>query len=210
MPIRVLLADDHEMVRQGLKALLEREGFSVVAEVSDGRQAARLIEELKPDIAVLDLAMPLMNGVSVAKALQHSGSHAKVIALTVHKEAPYVLEALRAGIKGYVLKSCAVEVLVLAIREVLRGATYLSSDISNVVIEAYLQRVELWTESLSLRELQILQLVAEGKSTKEVACLLDISVKTAESHRTRVMEKLEVHEVSGLVRYAVRRGLIEP
>ena len=210
MPIRVLLADDHEMVRQGLKALLEREGFSVVAEVSDGRQAARLIEELNPDIAVLDLAMPLMNGVSVAKALQHSGSHAKVIALTVHKEAPYVLEALRAGIKGYVLKSCAVEVLVLAIREVLRGATYLSSDISNVVIEAYLQRVELWTESLSLRELQILQLVAEGKSTKEVACLLDISVKTAESHRTRVMEKLEVHEVSGLVRYAVRRGLIEP
>ncbi len=210
MPIRVLLADDHAMVRQGLKALLEREGFSVVAEVSDGRQAARLIEELKPDTAVLDLAMPLMNGVSVAKALQHSGSHTRVIALTVHREAPYVLEALRAGIKGYVLKSCAVEELVIAIREALRGATYLSSDISNVVIEAYLQRVELWTESLSLRELQILQLVAEGKSTKEVACLLDISVKTAESHRTRVMEKIEVHEVSGLVRYAVRRGLIEP
>lgn len=210
MPIRVLLADDHQMVRQGLRALLEGESFHVVAEVSDGREALRHIEELKPDIAVLDLAMPLMNGISVAKALQNSGSHAKVIALTVHRETPYVLDALRAGIKGYVLKSCAVEDLVLAIREVLRGSTYLSADISNVVIEAYLQRVDLWTEPLSPRELQILQLVAEGKSTKEVALLLNISVKTAESHRTRVMEKLEVHEVAGLVHYAVRRGLIEP
>lgn len=210
MSIRILLADDHEMVRQGLKALLERDGFNVVAEASDGRQAVEFIEELVPDIAVLDLAMPLMNGITVAKAIQHSATHTRVIALTVHTEAPYVMEALRAGIKGYVLKSCAEEELVRAIQEVLRGSTYLSSDISDLVVDAFLTKFEVPVGSLSFREVQVLQLVAEGKSTKEVACLLDISLKTAESHRTHVMEKLEVHEISGLVRYAIRRGLIEP
>lgn len=210
MSIRILLADDHEMVRQGLKALLERDGFNVVAEASDGRQAVRLIGELEPDIALLDLAMPLMNGITVAKAIQHSATHTRVIALTVHTEAPYVMEALRAGIKGYVLKSCAEEELVRAIQEVLRGSTYLSSDISDLVVDAFLTKFEVPVGSLSFREVQVLQLVAEGKSTKEVACLLDISLKTAESHRTHVMEKLEVHEISGLVRYAIRRGLIEP
>ncbi|HKT11701.1 MAG TPA: response regulator transcription factor [Terriglobia bacterium] len=210
MSIRILLADDHEMVRQGLKALLERDGFNVVAEASDGRQAVRLIGELEPDIALLDLAMPLMNGITVAKAIQHSASHTKIIALTIHTEAAYVLEALRAGVKGYVLKSCAEEELVRAIREILRGSTYLSSDISDLIVDAFLNRFEVPVDSLSSREMQVLQLVAEGKSTKEVACLLNISVKTAESHRTRVMEKLEVHEISGLVRYAIRRGLIEP
>ena len=210
MSIRILLADDHEMVRQGLRALLERDGFTVVAEAEDGRQAAQLIEELKPDIAVLDLAMPLMNGISVAKALQQNGVHTRIVALTVHKEAPYVLEALRAGIRGYVLKSCAVEELVIAIREVLRGSTYLSSDISDLIVDAYLQKFEVAADSLSSRELQVLQLVAEGKSAKEVACLLNVSVKTAESHRSHIMEKLELHGTAGLVRYAIRHGLIEP
>ncbi|HET7212158.1 MAG TPA: response regulator transcription factor [Terriglobia bacterium] len=210
MSIRILLADDHEMVRQGLKALLERDGFNVVAEASDGCQAVRLIGELEPDIALLDLAMPLMNGITVAKAIQQSAPHTRVIALTVHTEAPYVLEALRAGIKGYVLKSCAEEELVRAIREVLRGLTYLSSDISDLIVDAFLNRFEVPVDALSSRETQVLQLVAEGKSTKEVACLLNISVKTAESHRAHVMEKLEVHEISGLVRHAIRRGLIEP
>ena len=210
MSIQILLADDYEMVRQGLKAILEREGFKVVGEASDGYQAIRLVEEMTPDLAVLDLAMPLMNGISVAKALQHNGSQIRVIALTIHTEVPYVLEALQAGIKGYVLKSCAAEELVHAIREVLRGSTYLSSDISDVVVDAYLHRIEPRTELLSPREIQILQLVAEGKSTKEAASLLEISVKTAESHRTHLMEKLEIHETASLVRYAVRRGLIDP
>jgi DNA-binding NarL/FixJ family response regulator len=210
MSIQILLADDYEMVRQGLKAILEREGFKVVGEASDGYQAIRLVEEMTPDVAVLDLAMPLMNGISVAKAIQHNGSHTRVIALTIHTEVPYVLEALQAGIKGYVLKSCAAEELVHAIREVLRGSTYLSSDISDLVVNAYLHRIEPRTELLSPREIQILQLVAEGKSTKEAASLLEISVKTAESHRTHLMDKLEIHETASLVRYAVRRGLIDP
>lgn len=210
MSIRILLADDYQMVRQALKVLLEQQGFVVVGEASDGHQAIRLVERMTPDIAVLDLAMPLINGISAAKAIQHSCSHTRVIALTVHTEVPYVLEALRAGIKGYVLKSCAAEELVLAIQEVLRGSTYLSPEVSDVVVDAYLNKIEPRAEPLSQRELQILQLVAEGKSTKQVACLLNISVKTADSHRSRIMEKLEVHETASLVRYAVRRGLIEP
>lgn len=210
MSIRILLTDNYRMERQGLKSLLEQKGFSIVGEASDGRQATRLAEETTPDIVVLDLTMPLMNGDSVAKAIQHSGSQPKVVALTVHKEAPYVLEALRAGIKGYVLKSYAAEELLLAIQEVLRGSTYLSPGISDVVVDAYFRRLQPGTDPLSQRELQILQLVAEGKSTKEVACLLNISAKTADSHRSRIMEKLEVHGTAGLVRYAVRRGLIEP
>lgn len=210
MSIQILLADDYEMVRQGLKALLEREGFKVVGEASDGYQALRLVEEMTPDLAVLDLAMPLMNGISVAKAIQHSGLRTRVIALTIHTEIPYVLEALQAGIKGYVLKNCAAEELVHAIREVLRGSTYLSSDISDVVVNAYLHGIEPGAELLSPREIQVLQLVAEGKSTKEAASLLEISVKTAESHRTHLMEKLEIHETASLVRYAVRHGLIDP
>lgn len=210
MSIRILLTDNYRMERQGLKSLLEQKGFSIVGEASDGRQATRLAEETTPDIVVLDLTMPLMNGDSVAKAIQHSGSQPKVVALTVHKEAPYVLEALRAGIKGYVLKSCAAEELLLAIREVLRGSTYLSTGISEVVVDAYPYRIEARAEPLSPREHQVLRLVAEGNSTKEVACLLNISVKTADSYRTRIMDKLNVHEIASLVRYAVRRGIIEP
>ena len=209
MAITVLLADDHQMVRQGLKILLESEGFVVVGEASDGHEAARLAQDLSPEVAVLDLAMPLMNGISAAKVIRQSGSHTRIIILTIHSEVQYVLEALRAGIRGYVLKRCAAEELVHAIREVLRGSTFLSSDISDVVVDAYLNRMEFPSEALSARELQVLQLVAEGNTTKEIACLLNISAKTAESHRARIMEKLEVHETASLVRYAVRRGLVE-
>ena len=210
MPIRILLADDHQMVRQGLKALLEQEGFKVVGEASDGHQATRLAQELTPDVAVLDLAMPLMNGIGAAKAISQVSSQTKIVVLTMHTEAQYVLEALRAGIRGYVLKSRAAGELVQAIREVSRNSTFLSSDISDTVVDAYLNKVDVPSDTLSPRELQVLQLVAEGKTTKEVAALLNISVKTAESHRTRIMEKLDIHETASLVRYAIRRGLVQP
>jgi len=210
MPIRILLADDHQMVRQGLKAILEQEGFKVVGEAANGHEAARLAQELAPDIAVLDLAMPLMNGIGAAKAISQMSSPTKIVVLTMHTEAQYVLEALRSGIRGYVLKSRAASELVQAIREVSRGSTFLSSDISDTVVDAYLNKVDVPNDSLSPRELQVLQLVAEGKTTKEVAALLNISVKTAESHRTRIMEKLDVHETASLVRYAIRRGLVQP
>ncbi len=210
MPIRILLADDHQMVRQGLKALLEQEGFKVVGEAADGHQATRLAQELLPDIAILDLAMPLMNGIGAAKAISQISPQTKVVVLTMHTEAQYVLEASRAGIRGYVQKSRAAGELVQAIREVSRGSTFLSSDISDTVVDAYLNKVDVPSDSLSPRELQVLQLVAEGKTTKEVASLLNISVKTAESHRTRIMEKLDIHETASLVRYAIRRGLVQP
>ncbi|HEX5412903.1 MAG TPA: response regulator transcription factor [Terriglobia bacterium] len=210
MPIRILLADDHQMVRQGLKALLEQEGFKVIGEAADGHQATRRAQELLPDIAILDLAMPLMNGIGAAKAISQISPQTKVVVLTMHTEAQYVLEALRAGIRGYVLKSRAAGELVQAIREVSRGSTFLSSDISDTVVDAYLNKVDVPSDTLSPRELQVLQLVAEGKTTKEVASLLNISVKTAESHRTRIMEKLDIHETASLVRYAIRRGLVQP
>jgi len=210
MPIRILLADDHQIVRQGLRALLEQEGFKVVGEAADGHQATRLAQESLPDVAVLDLAMPLMNGIGAAKAISQASPQTKVVVLTMHTEAQYVLEALRAGIRGYVLKSRAASELVQAIREVSRNSTFLSSDISDTVVDAFLNKVDAPSDTLSPRELQVLQLVAEGKTTKEVASLLNISVKTAESHRTRIMEKLDIHETASLVRYAIRRGLVQP
>ncbi|MGA8185667.1 MAG: response regulator transcription factor [Terriglobia bacterium] len=210
MPIRILLADDHQIVRQGLRALLEQEGFKVVGEAADGHQATRLAQESLPDVAVLDLAMPLMNGIGAAKAISQASPQTKVVVLTMHTEAQYVLEALRAGIRGYVLKSRAASELVQAIREVSRNSTFLSSDISDTVVDAFLNKVDAPSDTLSPRELQVLQLVAEGKTTKEVAVLLNISAKTAESHRTRIMEKLDIHETASLVRYAIRRGLVQP
>ncbi|OGC00571.1 MAG: hypothetical protein A3G35_00350 [candidate division NC10 bacterium RIFCSPLOWO2_12_FULL_66_18] len=198
------------MVRQGLRALLEREGFEVAGEAGDGHQAIRLAQDLRPDVAVLDLAMPLLNGIDAAREILKVSPSTKVILLTVHTEDQYVLEALRARVKGYVLKTQVAEDLVQAIREVLRGSTYLSPGISQAVVEAFLAKTDLPTDPLTLRERQVLQLIAERKSTKEIAGLLGVSVKTVESHRARMMEKLDIHEVAGLVRYAIRRGLVEP
>ncbi|HKN47585.1 MAG TPA: response regulator transcription factor [Candidatus Polarisedimenticolia bacterium] len=210
MPIRVLLADDHQIMRQGLKNLLEREGFAVVAEASDGRDAIRLAETSHPDVAVLDLAMPALNGVDAGREITRASPRTKAILLTMHKEDPYVLQALNAGISGYVLKSQAAEDLVQAIREVMRGSMYLSPGVSRAVVDAYRAKTDLPPDPLSPREREVLQLVAEGKTTKEVAAILGVSVKTAESHRTRIMEKLDIHETASLVRYAIRRGLIQP
>jgi len=210
MASRILLADDHAIVRQGLKALLEREGFAVVGEADDGQAAVRLARERCPDVAVLDFSMPLLNGLDAALEILRACPRARVILLTMHTDDHYVLSALQAGVKGYVVKTQASADLVTAIREVLRGMMYLSPGISQAVVQAYLSKSEIPRDPLTSREREVLQLVAEGKSTKEVAGLLGISFKTAESHRTRILKKLDLHETAGLVRYAVRRGLIQP
>jgi DNA-binding NarL/FixJ family response regulator len=212
MPLKILLADDHQIVRQGLKALLEEEGFKVVCEASNGQEAIALAREFDPDVAVLDLSMPILNGIGAAEEIRKaSGSKIRVVLLTVHTERQYVLQAMRAGIRGYVLKTRAAADLIQAISDVASGLTYLSSGVSQAVVEAYLTKEELPPqESLTPRELQVLQLVAEGKTTKEVASVLGVSFKTAESHRTRIMEKLDIHETAGLVRYAIRKGIIQP
>ncbi|MBZ5551013.1 MAG: response regulator transcription factor [Acidobacteriia bacterium] len=207
--MRVVLADNHALVRQGLKALLEREGFQVVGEASDGQELLRLVANVRPEIAILDISMPILNGIDAARELQKS-SPTKTILLTRHDEDQYVTEALRAGVKGYVLKNQAATDLVHAIREVCRGGIYLSPSISGTIVGAFLSKTDLPADPLTSRERQVLQLVGEGKSTKEVATLLGVSIKTAESHRTRLMQKLDIHETASLVRYAIRRGLVQP
>ena len=211
MPLKILLADDHQIVRQGLKALLEEEGFKVVCEASNVQEAIAMAREYEPDVAVLDLSMPILNGIGAAEEIRKfSSNRIRVVLLTVHTERQYVLQAMRAGIRGYVLKTRAAADLIQAITDVGSGLTYLSSGVSQAVVEAYLTKDELAPqESLTPRELQVLQLVAEGKTTKEVAALLGVSFKTAESHRTRIMEKLDIHETAGLVRYAIRKGIIQ-
>ena len=209
MPVRVLLADDHAVVREGLRVLLEREGFEVAAEASDGREAIRLCEAQPPDVAVLDIGMPLLNGIDAAREITKSNPRIKVILLTMHTEDHLVLEGLRSGIVGYVLKTKASSELVQAIRSVGRGEMFLTQSISRTVVEALRGQNEISERALSDRERQVLQLVAEGKTTKEIAALLGISVKTAESHRSNIMDKLDIHDTAGLVRYAIRCGLIQ-
>jgi len=209
MPTRILLADDHALIRQGLKALLEKQGFQVVGEASNGQEALRSVEKTQPDVAIVDISMPVLNGVEAARELKKSAPKTKVILLTQHDEDQYVTESLRAGVRGYVLKSQAGVDLVHAIQEVCRGSVYLSPGISGTVVDAYLSKTYIPADPLSGRERQVLQLVGEGKSTKDVAVQLGISVKTAESHRARLMKKLDIHETASLVRYAIRRGLIQ-
>jgi two-component system, NarL family, response regulator NreC len=210
MSLRILLADDHAIFRQGVRALLEREGFQVVGEAADGHAVIKMAAHLTPDVAVVDLAMPMLNGLDATREITRASPRTRTILLTMHTEDPYVARALQAGIRGYVLKSQAAEDLVQAIREVARGAVYLSPGISQTVVEAYLAKRDLPPDPLTSREHQVLQLIAEGKTTKEVAALLGISVKTAESHRMRIMTKLDIHETAGLVRYAIRQGLVRP
>ena len=209
MTVRVLLADDHEIVRQGLRILLEREGFQVVGEAANGHDAVKLCEANHPEIAILDLSMPLLNGVDAAREIMKSNPRTKVVLLTMHTEDHLILESLRAGVTGYVLKTKAASELVQALRAVCRGEMFLTQSISRTIVQAFLQNTPVPGNPISDRERQVLQLVAEGKTTKEIASLLGISVKTAESHRSNLMEKLNIHDTAGLVRYAIRIGLIE-
>lgn len=207
--MKILLADDHVVFRESLKALLEREGFEVVGEASDGREAVRLARRLDPDLAILDLGMPVLNGIGVAQQIRKRSPQTRTILLTMFEEDAYVLGALQAGVRGYVLKAQAAADLVRAIREVSHGSIYLSPGISKAVVDAFLNKAGFKEDPLTERERHVLQLIAEGKSTKEVAQVLGVSFKTAESHRMRIMGKLDIHNTAGLVRYAVRRGVIQ-
>jgi two-component system response regulator NreC len=210
IPSRVLLADDDVLVRQAIRSLLEREGFDVVAESSNGREALREAETLQPEIAVMDISMPALNGLEAAREMRLSSPKTKILLLTQHYEEKYLTEALHAGVKGYVMKSQAAADLIHAISRIMRGELYLSPGISAAVVEAYCLRFGQSRDRLTARERQVLQLIAEGKSTKQLATALGISTKTAESHRTRLMQKLDIHETATLVLYAVRRGIIQP
>jgi two-component system, NarL family, response regulator NreC len=208
--ISVLLGDDHPLVRHGVRRLLEREEFDVVAEGSDGLQVVALAEQHRPDVIVLDISMPNLNGIGAVRELSRVAPQARVIILTMHTEEHYVLEALRAGVKGCVSKTQAPEHLLQAIREVCRGGVYLSPSVSGVVVQGYLAKSESPLDPLTARERQVLQLIAEGKTTKEVSSILGVSVKTGESHRTSLMSKLDLHSTAELVRYAIRSGLVAP
>jgi len=209
MPISILLADDHQIVRDGIKSILEKEGYRVTAEASNGQEAVRLAIQTSPDLAILDITMPVLNGLDAAREILQRLPSSKAILLTMHAEKGYVLEGLRAGIKGFVTKTHAAGELVIAIREVMKGSTHLSPEISQAVVEAYQNDEHVFRDPLTPRERQVLQLIAEGHSSKQIAAVLNISVNTAETHRNRILEKLDIHEIAGLVRYAIRRGLIQ-
>jgi DNA-binding NarL/FixJ family response regulator len=205
---RVLLADDHVLVRQSLKTFLESENFWVVAEASNGVEAIALAQQFRPALAILDLGMPLMNGTDAAKEILRISPETKIIALTMHAQPEYVLTALKYGVHGYVLKSQAATELLLAAREVERGVTYLSPSITQLVARGMLGDQQASAEVLSSRERHVLQLIAEGKTTKEIALQLGVSIRTGESHRANIMDKLNIHETAGLVRHAIRIGLV--
>jgi two-component system, NarL family, response regulator NreC len=208
--IRVVLADDHLIVRQGLRLLLEKEQIEVIGEASTGLEAIEVIRESLPDVVVLDYEMPQLGGLGVLTEMPRISPKTRSIILTRHMEEPYAIEALRAGARGYVLKTQAGNDVVAAVQHVHRGEVYLSPRISKAVVEAYLAGNDPQSVALTSRERQVLQLVGEGHSTKQIAALLGISVKTADSHRVKLMDKLDIHQVAGLVRYAIRSGLIEP
>jgi DNA-binding NarL/FixJ family response regulator len=207
--MRLLLADDHRIVREGLRGLLEKAGHEVVGEAADGHEACKLARTLNADIAVLDLSMPLLNGIDAAREIRSLSPGVKTIMLSMYPDQRYVLQALKAGAKGYVLKSQAAADLLRAIREVARGEVYLSPEVAASVVDAYVNKTDVAADPLSPRERQVMQLVAEGSSTKEVAKVLNISYRTAESHRNHIMKKLGIHDVVALTRHAIQAGLVQ-
>lgn len=212
MSIRVLLADDHKIVRQGLRVLLEKQpDIEVVAEAEDGRDAVRLAAEIAPDVIIMDITMLDLNGVEATKQIINKSPDIKIVALSIHSDALFVTEMLKSGAVGYLLKDCAFEELVRAIRTVLDNKTYLSPSVSGVVVDDYIHRLTKSEfnghETISDREREVLQLMAEGNSTKQIAQKLHISVKTVETHRRQIMNKLDIHTIAELTKYAIRKGL---
>jgi DNA-binding NarL/FixJ family response regulator len=217
-PIRVLLADDHNLVRAGMRSLLQNiREVEVVAEAENGRQVRALVKAHQPDVVLMDIAMPELNGLDATAQLIKEFPKLRVIILSMHSTKGYVLQALRAGASGYLLKGAATPELALAIQAVARGETYLSSSVSKYVVEAF-KGGELHTTetpnrvetALTPRQREVLQLIAEGSSTKEIAEKLNISVKTAKTHRSELMRRLDLHDVASLVRYAMQIGLVAP
>ena len=213
MTIRVLLADDHKIFRDGLRTLIDKEtGMEVVAEAENGRKAVKLAEKLAPNVIVMDVTMPDMNGVEAARKILAGLSHVKVIGLSMHSDRRFVLGMLETGASGYLLKDCAFGELATAIRKVTTGHTYLSPGIADVVVKGYLGKAHpssLKTHArLSPREREILQLIAEGLSAKEIAAHINVSSKTVETHRRNIMEKLNMYTIAGLTKHALREGLV--
>ena len=213
-PIRVLLADDHTLIRAGLRmVVVSQPDFTVVGEANDGREAVELAEQLKPDVVVMDIGMPSLNGIEACRQIHDSLPGSQVIMLSMHSDEGYVLRALKAGAKGYMLKDSAEADLASAIRAVTAGKSFFSPAVSKILLEDYMRKLkrtgaEDSFDLLSPREREVLQLVAEGKSSKEVANLLNLSVYTVETHRAKVMQKLNLHNIPELILYAVRKGVI--
>jgi DNA-binding NarL/FixJ family response regulator len=211
-PARIIIADDHELVRKGLAAVVAETGtWKVVAEAGNGRQAVQLVSEHKPDIAILDLTMPELNGLEATRQILAAEPQTRVLILTAHESEQLIREVLGAGAQGYVLKSDAGRILIGAVESLLEGRTFFTSKVARMVLEGYLRSpAETQTlPTLSGREREIVQLLAEGRSNKEVARKLDISVKTAETHRSNIMRKMQFDSLSDLVRYAVRNKIID-
>lgn len=211
MPVRILLVDDHHMIREGLRSLLENDtGFEIVGEADNGRRAVELAAEVKPDVVIMDVAMPTLNGVEATQRILQNAPGTKVVALSMHTDRQYVGRMLEAGACAYVLKDSAFEELAVAIETVLSGRTYLCPRVASVVVDSYVRKPAEGKDTiarLTPREREVLQLTAEGHSTKEIAFSLNVSVKTIETHRRNIMEKLDIHSVAELTKYAVRLGL---
>jgi DNA-binding NarL/FixJ family response regulator len=213
-PIRIVLADDHALFRAGMRALLQSLGdLDVVAEAGDGRAALQLVEALQPDVLLVDVGMPELNGLEVAERVSKDFPQVHVIIVSMHATAEYARRALRAGAKGYLLKGASTAELELAVRSVARGESYLSPAISKFIVADYSQQGRTAEDSiaqLTPRQREILQLIAEGQTTKQIAQKLAISTKTAETHRAQLMARLNIYDVPGLVRFAIREGLVSP
>lgn len=212
--LRIVIADDHTLVRAGFRSLLETlDDCEVVAEVGDGREALRMVEQLQPDVVLMDVKMPGLNGLEATARISRDFPHVRVVILSMYTNEEYVLQALRAGAVAYLLKDAATAELQLAIQAAVRGEMYLSPSISKRVLQDYIQLVGSgggMLDALTARQREVLQLIAEGRTMKEIAQILHISVKTAEAHRTQLMERLDIHDVTGLVRFAIRAGLVTP
>lgn len=215
-PLRLLVVDDHEVVRKGLRSVLEQQpGWQVAGEASDGREAVAKAKELKPDVTVLDISMPSLNGLEATRQMLKQDARAKVLILTMHDSDPLIQSVLNAGARGYLLKSDAGKDLVTAVEAVRRNKTFFTAKVGQMVLDGYLDKKPKPADGdappsrLTPRQREIVQLLAEGKSSKEVAVALGLSVKTAETHRANIMRRLECHSVSELVRYAIRNGIIE-
>jgi DNA-binding NarL/FixJ family response regulator len=212
---RILLADDHEIVRQGLRSLLENEGFEICGEFSNGREAVDGVKQLKPDVVILDISMPELNGVEATQRIARQFPSSPVIVMTMHDSEELARRVLEAGARGYVLKSDAARDLSQAVKSVLKGQPFFSGKISEMLLRGYLDsgratEPETSLPSLTPREREVVQLLAEGKSSKEVASVLGTSPATVETQRSKIMQKLDLHSVTDLVRYAIRNHIIEP